>query len=164
VVRLSTDDCWSYLREADHGVLCTVNEKKGVDAVPVCFVVVGKLIATPIDTVKPKRTTELGRLSNLEREAAATLLCDHWDRNDWSQLWWVRAHLVRRSAHDVSNALLEECDTSLRGKYAQYRDTEFADVIVFNVKTMLGWSAAGAAGPTDGPAGEPSAAPDEGFR
>ncbi len=141
-MRLATDDCWSYLRAADHGVLCTVNEKKGVDAVPVCFAVVGKLIATPIDTVKPKRTTELGRIGNLEREAAATLLCDHWDRDDWSQLWWVRAHLVRRSAHDVSNALLDECDTALRGKYSQYRDTEFADVIVFNVKTMLGWSAA----------------------
>jgi hypothetical protein len=149
-VRLSTDDCWSYLRGADHGALCTVNEKKEVDAVPACFAVVGKLIVTPIDTVKPKHTTELGRLSNLERDASATLLCDHWDRHDWSQLWWVRAHLVWRSAHDVSNAVLEECDGALRGKYAQYRDTEFADVIVFNVKSLVGWSAAE-------PAAEPAA-------
>jgi hypothetical protein len=140
-VRLDTDDCWNSLRAADHGVLCTVNEKRSVDAVPVCFAVVGKLIAMPIDTVKAKRTTELGRLSNLERDATATLLCEHWDREEWSQLWWVRAHLVRRSAHDVSNAVREECDATLRGKYAQYRDTEFADVIVFNVKTLVGWSA-----------------------
>jgi PPOX class probable F420-dependent enzyme len=149
-MRLSTDDCWSTLRAAEHGVLCTVNEKKTVDAVPVCFAVVGKVIATPIDTVKPKRTTELGRLSNLERDTSATLLCDHWDRADWSQLWWVRAHLTRRSAHDVSNALLEECDAALRGKYDQYRDSEFANVIVFNVKTMVGWS--GAAGESTGEA------------
>ena len=142
-MRLSTDDCWTHLRAADHGVLCTVNEKAAVDAVPVCYAVVGKVIGTPIDTVKPKRTTELGRLSNLERDASATLLCDHWDRHDWSQLWWVRAHLVRRSAHEVSKAVLEQCDAALRAKYAQYRHTEFADVIVFNVKTLVGWSAVG---------------------
>jgi hypothetical protein len=141
-VRLSNDECWSYLRAAEHGVLCTINEKKAIDAVPVCFAAVGKVVATPIDTVKPKRTTELGRLGNLDRDASATLLCDHWDRYDWSQLWWVRAQVVRRSAHDVSNALLDECDIALRGKYAQYRDTSFADMIVFNVTSLIGWSAA----------------------
>jgi hypothetical protein len=69
------------------------------------------------------------------------LLCDHWDRYDWSQLWWVRAHVVRRSGHEVSNAMREECEVALRGKYAQYRDTEFADIVVLNVKSMVGWSA-----------------------
>jgi PPOX class probable F420-dependent enzyme len=141
-VRLSTEDCWSYLRAAEHGVLCTINEKKSVDAVPVCFAVVGKMVATPIDTVKPKRTAELGRLANLDRDASATLLGDHWDRHDWSQLWWVRAQLVRRSAHDVSNAVLEECDTVLKAKYSQYRDTSFSDMVVFNVTSLIGWSAA----------------------
>jgi PPOX class probable F420-dependent enzyme len=143
-MRLSTDECWSSLRAADHGVLCTINEKSTVDAVPVCFAVVSKVIATPVDRVKPKETTELGRLKNLERDASASLLCDHWDRDDWSQLWWVRAQLVRRSPHDVSPSLLEECDAALRGKYHQYRDADFADVIVLNVKSLTGWSAAGA--------------------
>jgi PPOX class probable F420-dependent enzyme len=142
---LSTDECWGFLRAADHGALCTVNGKGGIDAVPVCFAVVGKVVATPIDTVKPKRTTALGRLTNLERDAAATLLCDHWNRYDWSQLQWVRAHLVRRSAHDVSKALQDDCDAALRAKYSQYRDTEFADIIVFTVKSVIGWSAAEAA-------------------
>jgi PPOX class probable F420-dependent enzyme len=143
-MRLSTDECWSSLRAADHGVLCTINEKSTVDAVPVCFAVVSKVIATPVDRVKPKETTELGRLKNLERDASASLLCDHWDRDDWSQLWWVRAQLVRRSPHDVSPSLLEECDAALRGKYHQYRDADFADVVVLNVKSLTGWSAAGA--------------------
>jgi PPOX class probable F420-dependent enzyme len=143
VVRLSTDECWSHLRAADHGVLCTINEKSTVDAVPVCFAVVSKVIATPVDRVKPKETTELARLKNLERDASASLLCDQWDRDDWSGLWWVRAQLVRRSPHDVSRSLLEECDAALRGKYHQYRDADFADVIVFNVKSLTGWSAAG---------------------
>jgi PPOX class probable F420-dependent enzyme len=142
-MRLSTDQCWSYLRAADHGALCTINEKSTVDAVPVCFAIVSKVIATPVDRVKPKETTELGRLKNLERDASASLLCDHWDRDDWSALWWVRAQLLRRSPHDVSPSLLEECDAALRGKYHQYRDADFADVIVFNVKSLTGWSAAG---------------------
>ena len=80
---------------------------------------------------------------NLDRDANATLLCDHWDLHDWSQLWWVRAHLVRRSGHDVSTTLMEECERGLRGKYVQYRDTEFAELILFDVKTLVGWSAAG---------------------
>ncbi len=66
----------------------------GVDSVPVCFVVDGDLIAIPIDTIKPKRSTRLGRLRNLEADPRATLLVEHWDFDDWSTLWWVRASLV----------------------------------------------------------------------
>ena len=109
---------------------------------PVCFAVVGKLIATPIDRVKPKDTFELGRLKNLDKESRATLLCDHWKRHDWSELWWVRAHLVRRSGHDVSEKVRSDCEAALREKYEQYRGTDFDEVIVFEVKTLVGWSAA----------------------
>ena len=86
------------MRAADHGVLCTSNPRRAIDAVPVCFAVVTRLIVTPIDRVKPKCTTELGRLQNLDRDATATLLCEQWDPDDWSRLWWVRVHLVRRPA------------------------------------------------------------------
>jgi hypothetical protein len=107
----------------------------------VCFAVAGKLIATPIDRVKPKDTFELGRLKNLDKENRATLLCDHWKRHDWSELWWVRAHLVRRSGHDVSEKVRSDCEEALREKYEQYRGTDFDEVIVFEVKTLVGWAA-----------------------
>ena len=29
--------------------------------------------------------------------------------------------------------MLEECDTVLKAKYSQYRDTSFSDMVVFNV-------------------------------
>ena len=148
-MRLTGQDCWTALRAADHGVLCTSNPKSAestIDAVPVCFAVVSDLIAAPIDRVKPKRTTELGRLRNLDHDPSATLLCEHWDRHDWSQLWWVRASLVRLSSGDVSPSLLAECDVALRGKYAQYRDTEFATILVFEVKSLVGWSGADGTG------------------
>ena len=140
-MRLTNDQCWANLGTVDHGVLCTKGARGAIDAVPVCFVVVGKVIASPIDNVKAKDTTELGRLKNLEGDATATLLCEQWVRHDWSRLWWVKAQLARRSGHDLSVTLREECEEELRHKYFQYRGTEFADLLVFNVKSVSGWAA-----------------------
>jgi hypothetical protein len=150
-MHLSTDECWSRIRAAEHGILCTTGAREAIDAVPVCFAVVSKVIVTPIDRVKPKTTTDLSRLRNLGRDAAATLLSEHWNRQDWSELWWVRARLTRRSGHDASDSLLEECEGALRNKYAQYRDSDFAELVLFDVKSLLGWAAAGGtqAGETD---------------
>jgi hypothetical protein len=139
-VRLTDEQCWDHLERADHGVLCTAGSRGAIDAVPVCYAVVGKLIASPVDRVKPKGTTELGRLKNLDREAAATLLCEGWSRHDWSRLWWVRARLVRRPPHDVKAPLLEECAAALRERYYQYRGVDFADLILFDVTSLVGWS------------------------
>jgi hypothetical protein len=112
-----------------------------IDAVPVCFAVVSSVIVTPVDRVKPKTTTDLGRLKNLVREPAATLLWEQWNRNDWSQLWWVRAHIVRRSARHVSASLLEECEGALRDKYPQYGGTYFAELVLLDVQSLVGWAA-----------------------
>jgi hypothetical protein len=136
-VRLTTAECWARLGAAEHGVLCTTNGAGAIDAVPTCLAVVGARIATPIDTVKAKDTTELGRRKNLDRDAAASLLCEHWDSYDWSRLWWVRARLVLLPDHDSA-----ECEAALRAKYAQYRTVAFAAVLVFDVMSTLGWAAA----------------------
>jgi len=139
-VRLTNEECWSALGSAEHGVLCTVNARLSIDAVPTCFALVSGLIVTAIDRVKPKDTRELGRLKNLDRDATATLLCDHWDPHDWSRLWWVRAHLLRRSGHEVRDPVLAAGERALREKYAQYRYTDFAELILFDVETLVGWS------------------------
>ena len=99
-MRLALDDCWSRLRAAEHGALCTLGSEETIDAVPVCFAVVTDRIVTPVDRIKPKTTTELGRLRNLVRNPTATLLCDEWNGSDWSQLWWVRARLTHRTSDD----------------------------------------------------------------
>ena len=141
-MRLTNDDCWRLLGAAEHGVLCTAGAHQLIDAVPVCFAVVLQSIVMPIDRVKPKETTRLGRLTNLQRDANATLLCDHWNLSDWSRLWWVRAHLVRRSGLDLSPMVLQEYEAALREKYVQYRDENFAELILFDVQALVGWSAA----------------------
>jgi PPOX class probable F420-dependent enzyme len=141
-MRLGHDDCWSRLRSAEHGALCTLGTQDRIDAVPVCFVVVSERIVTPIDRTKPKTTTELGRLRNLDRNPTATLLCDEWNGSDWSQLWWVRARLIRRTNDGDFGESVVAHESALREKYVQYRETEFVELVVFDVTSLLGWAAA----------------------
>ena len=140
-MRLAYDECWSRLRSAEHGTLCTLGAQDTIDAVPVCFAVVSERIVTPIDRIKPKTTTDLGRLRNLEQNGTATLLCDEWNGSDWSQLWWVRAHLTRRTDDGDTGDFVAAYEGALREKYAQYRETEFVELVVFDVVSLIGWAA-----------------------
>jgi PPOX class probable F420-dependent enzyme len=126
------------LESADHGVLSTLHARRGVDAVPVCFAVDNDLVGVPIDTVKAKRSTDLGRLRNLERDPRATLLVENWDRDDWSKLWWVRASLELTDAGDGARGRFIELLTS---KYAQYDESAIVAVIVLRIVDLVGWSA-----------------------
>jgi len=102
------------------------------------------VIASPVDRVKPKGTVALQRLVNLEREPRATVVSERWDRDDWSQLWWVRAHLRLRAEAGVGDRLLDQCTQALRAKYPQYRaGPPFARVLVFDVERLVGWTAGG---------------------
>src|SRR5262249_5031345 len=92
-MRLDEDEARAGLAAYDHGVLSTVHPERGVDAVPCVYAVDGDLVGIPIDRVKPKASTRLQRERNLEADPRATLLVDHWDRDDWTRLWWVRAEL-----------------------------------------------------------------------
>lgn len=83
--------------------------------VPITFVMDGEELVFVID-LKPKRTTALRRLSNIEQNQAVSVLVDHYD-DDWTQLWWVRADGRARIA-DPTTAELE----LLSAKYPQYRE------------------------------------------
>jgi PPOX class probable F420-dependent enzyme len=131
-VRLGADEAWSLLRTSDHGVLGTVHPVRGVDAVPVVFAVDGSLVVVPIDTVKAKSTTRLQRVVNLTEDPRCVLLVDHYD-DDWSTLWWVRAHgkaTVVEGRHDALTA------------FPQYRsEGAVAATIVLRPDTVSGWRA-----------------------
>lgn len=128
---------------ADHGVLATLNRTGAADLVPVCFAIVGEWVAIPIDSVKPKGSTALGRVRNLERDPRATLLVEGWDADDWSRLWWVRVSLARVPAPAGSRAALVQ---GLRDRYVQYRDAPFTDLLTFRIEKIGGWAAARGAG------------------
>jgi PPOX class probable F420-dependent enzyme len=131
-VRLGAPDAWSLLRAADHGVLATVHAERGVDAIPVVFVVDGDRVLLPVDTVKAKATTRLQRLANLASDPRCVLLVDHYE-DDWSKLWWVRAHgtaAVVEGRHEALTA------------FPQYRDPgAVAATIVLTPGLVSGWRA-----------------------
>ena len=139
-MRLAAGRCEDLLRASDHGVLTTLHPDRGVDAVPTCFVVdpAARAVAIPIDRVKPKSSVDLQRTRNLDHDPRAALLCEHWDRSEWSTLWWVRTSMVRAAVDPDGRA---EFESLLRLKYSQYEDHAFADLLAFRITEIVGWSA-----------------------
>ena len=140
-MRMDADRCQQHLAAARHGVFGTVHPHRGVDAVPVVFVVDGEQIVIPIDTVKPKEGARLQRLRNLDADHRAVLLIDHYDE-DWSQLWWVRVHAHAREAEPTTTQL-EQLAAAFPIYAAPGRVTS---VILLVPDAVTGW----AAGPVDG--------------
>jgi PPOX class probable F420-dependent enzyme len=134
-MRLADDEARARLAAHDHGVLCTLHASRGVDAVPVVYVLDDGVVGVPVDRVKPKASSRLQRERNLEADPRATLLVDHWDRDDWSQLWWVRAEL--RFAGDAPAAFA----ALLADRFAQYRDQPFDRVLGLQLVGITGWTA-----------------------
>jgi hypothetical protein len=138
-MKLTATDALARLAAHDHGTLCTMHADRGVDAVPVTFAVDDEgYVGVPVDLVKPKSSTHLQRERNLEADPRAVLLAEHWDRVDWSRLWWVRAELRwQRDALDRATTLAD----LLAQRYPQYRDRPFARVLVLRLIAVTGWAA-----------------------
>jgi Pyridoxamine 5'-phosphate oxidase len=140
-MRLTDADARARLAAHDHGILCTVHAERGVDAVPVAFVVDDDgYVGVPVDLVKPKASLRLQRERNLEADPRATLLVEHWDGDDWSLLWWVRAEL--RWQGDADAAREAELADGLSERYPQYQGQPFARVLVLRIVSVTGWAAA----------------------
>jgi hypothetical protein len=139
-MRLDAAEARARLAAHDHGVLCTVHGERGVDAVPVVYVVDDDgYVGIPVDEVKPKASSRLQRERNLEADPRAALLVEHWDRGDWSRLWWVRAEL--RWQGDATAAREAELAAGLARVFPQYRDRPFTRVLVLRIVGVTGWAA-----------------------
>jgi hypothetical protein len=97
-------------------------------------------VGVPVDLVKPKASSRLQRERNLEVDPRATLLVEHWDRGDWSRLWWVRAEL--RWQGDAGTGRAAALAARVAGCYPQYHDQPFARVLVLRIVDVTGWAAA----------------------
>jgi PPOX class probable F420-dependent enzyme len=139
-MRLAQEEARARLAAHDHGILCTVHAERGVDAVPVAFAVdEDDFVGVPIDRVKPKSSSRLQRERNLEADPRATLLVEHWDPDDWSRLWWVRAEL--RWIADAPPGRVTDLAGRLSDRYHQYRDQPFTHVLVLRIVHVTGWAA-----------------------
>jgi PPOX class probable F420-dependent enzyme len=132
------DEMRNRLAAARVGRLATVTSEGHPHLVPVCFTIAGPddTIVSAVDA-KPKRTTELRRLANLQANPAVSLLIDHYD-DDWSQLWWVR---VDGSARVVRAGIAyDESITALAAKYPQYGEAPpSGPAIVITPTSWRGW-------------------------
>jgi PPOX class probable F420-dependent enzyme len=140
-MRLAEDEARTRMATHGHGILCTVHAERGVDAVPVAYVLdEDGYVGVPVDRVKPKASLRLQRERNLEADPRATLLIEHWDPDDWSRLWWVRAELRWQADADASRAAA--LAAGLAERYPQYQDQPFARVLVLRIVGIAGWAAA----------------------
>ncbi len=105
------------------GHLATSDTEAMPHVVPVCFAEREGAIYIVIDE-KPKATTRLRRLRNIERNPQAALVLDHYSE-DWSRLAWVmlRGRADTLASGDEHRAAI----AALREKYPQYREMALDD-------------------------------------
>jgi PPOX class probable F420-dependent enzyme len=119
--------------------LATTRPDGGPHLVPITFALDGDRIVSAIDH-KPKSTTDLQRLRNIEANPAVSVLADHYEE-DWSRLWWVRADgtaVIHEPGGDEVDAAVRLLET----KYAAYRaQPPRGPVIVISVERWASWQA-----------------------
>ena len=117
--------------------LATVDESGRPHVVPITFAIAADTIYFAVDQ-KPKRTTELKRLSNIERNPHVAVLVHHY-AEDWRSLWWARADGAARVLGD--DAETARAIKLLVERYAQYRDAApGGPVVAINIERWSGWS------------------------
>src|SRR5438132_5030641 len=96
--------------------LATADAQGRPHVVPVCFAYADGCVYIAIDE-KPKRTTRLKRLRNIEKNPQVALVFDRYDE-DWSRLAWV---MVRGEASVIERGPEhEQALVALRARYPQY--------------------------------------------
>lgn len=106
--------------------------------VPVVFAVRDEVVYTAVDA-KPKSTTRLRRLANIENSPHVSVLADHYT-DDWAQLWWVRIDGI--AAIHRNDDTLQLGYNLLRAKYSQYQSVPLhGPVIAVAVSRWSSWHA-----------------------
>lgn len=133
---MNRSEAWAALARARVARLATTRPDGAPHLVPVTFATDGENIVTMVDH-KPKTTTRLRRLDNIEDNPMVSLLADHYSE-DWEWLWWVRADGMA-SIHR-EGAWWQRARQSLEAKYAQYASSPpDGPAIVVSVTGLTWW-------------------------
>ena len=104
--------------------------------VPITFVLLDGLVCTAVDAVKPKRSAQLARLTDVRRDPRAAVLVDRY-ADDWAQLWWVRVDGTA-AVHD-DDTLADRARDALCAKYSGYATPPRGVVLVLTPTAWKGW-------------------------
>jgi PPOX class probable F420-dependent enzyme len=132
------------LAEARRATLATIDPRGRARLVPICFVVDGDVLWSPLDE-KPKAVADvrtLARVRDITERPGVTVLVDRW-AEDWDELGWVRLH---GSAQLVeAEAVAAGVIPLLRSRYPQYddHDLEQRPMLRIEVEHVTSWFAAG---------------------
>ena len=117
--------------------LATVRPDGHPHVVPITYAVDGETIVTAVDH-KPKTTSRLQRIKNIEAHPQVSLVIDNYD-DDWSRLWWVRADGTASIVNDGAGR--ERAVQRLVDKYYGYRGhPPRGPLIVVAVQRWTSWS------------------------
>jgi PPOX class probable F420-dependent enzyme len=138
-MRLELEEARRRFAGATVARLATVTPDGQPHLVPIAFALEGDRIYSIVDP-KPKASSSLARLRNIEANPQVSLLLDAYSE-DWERLWWVRAD--GRGTVVADGPGWERAITLLRAKYPQYRDAhlEFGSATIVDVARWVGWTA-----------------------
>lgn len=132
-------DARGFLERARVARLATVDADGAPHVIPVCFALAADRLYSVVDE-KPKRTTRLARLRNIEANPSVALIVDRYEE-DWSRLAWVQ---IRGTARVLEyGASYDAALNALREKYEQYRamDLEGRPMIEVTPTRVTAWRA-----------------------
>jgi PPOX class probable F420-dependent enzyme len=139
---MGRDEAVARLRAARMGHLATVTPDGRPHVVPFVFAVVedgSRLRVYWVVDRKPKRSSRLQRLLNIEANPAVELVVDGYDE-DWDRLWWVRASGTGRVASSPGER--EVALAALAAKYRRYAaHPPDGTVVAIDVSTISDWEA-----------------------
>jgi PPOX class probable F420-dependent enzyme len=134
---MSQDDARSRFAAARVARLASASVDAQPHLVPIVFALDGDVLYSAVDG-KPKSTTSLRRLANIDANPAVCVLVDHYSE-DWTQLWWARADGTGRiaAAGEVTHAV-----QLLTARYPVYADEPPpGPVLAVDVTRWSGWAA-----------------------
>jgi PPOX class probable F420-dependent enzyme len=136
-MQLQPDEAVRRLLVSEVARLATASADAVPHIVAVTFAEASGRIYIAIDH-KPKSSTRLTRLRNIEQNPSVSLLVDHYSP-DWEALWWARMD-GRARVLEPGNAP-DEAVGALRAKYPQYREVPLdGPVIEIEPARTTGWS------------------------
>ena len=133
-------DALARLERSPIGHLATVRADGSPHLVPITFALDSERIVHMVDQ-KPKTTTRLQRLANIEANPRISLLVDHYD-DDWARLWWVRVDGMAQVVEDGTE--WEAARQALASKYHHYQDIPpSGPAVLITIAEISGWAASG---------------------
>lgn len=133
---MDSDAAWDRLISEPVAVLATIGADGAPHLVPFTFAPLGdRRLVSAIDE-KPKRTRNVQRIENLQRDPRVTILAHHYDSN-WTRLWWVRAS----GEATVSEEEPPGAGSALAGRYPHYAGQRLEPWVIIDIHSLTGWSA-----------------------